>query len=74
MIEKVTAILAENLDIDAGEITAETTFEQLGLDSLDMVDLLMTIEDEFGVEVEPSEELKTVGLVVAEIEKLQAAN
>ncbi|MDF2557217.1 MAG: acyl carrier protein [Bacillales bacterium] len=70
VFEKVTGILAGNLGIDASKITSESTFEDLGLDSLDTVDLLMSIEEEFGVSIEPSESLKTVGDVVNEIKKL----
>lgn len=70
VFEKVAGILAGNLGIDASKITLESTFEDLGLDSLDTVDLLMSIEEEFGVSIEPSESLKTVGDVVNEIKKL----
>ena len=63
-LEKVSAIIAEAKDLDAQDITAESTFEDLGLDSLDTVDLIMNFEDEFGVTLEMSEDLKTVGDVV----------
>jgi acyl carrier protein len=71
VLEKVKAILAEQFDVEEDKITEETDLqEDLGADSLDVVDLLMSIEDEFEVEVpdEEIENLKTVGALVAYIE------
>ena len=70
-LEKVSAIIAEAKDLDAQDITAESTFEDLGLDSLDTVDLIMNFEDEFGVTLEMSEDLKTVRDVVELIDSLR---
>ena len=61
VFDKVAAILAEYVDTDASEITAETSFEDLGIDSLDMLDMVMALEEELGgVELELSEDIKTV--------------
>ena len=50
VLEKVKAILADQFDAEEEKITTETTIQDdLGADSLDVVDLLMTIEDEFEV-------------------------
>ncbi|MEE0956997.1 MAG: acyl carrier protein [Ruminococcus sp.] len=71
VLEKVKAILAEQFDVDEEKITVDTDLqEDLGADSLDVVDLLMSIEDEFEVEVpdEEIENIKTVGALVAYIE------
>lgn len=71
VLEKVKAILAEQFDVEEDKITVDTDLqEDLGADSLDVVDLLMSIEDEFEVEVpdEEIENLKTVGALVAYIE------
>ena len=71
VLEKVQAILAEQFDVEEDKITAETDLqEDLGADSLDVVDLLMSIEDEFEVEVpdEEIENIKTVGALVSYIE------
>ena len=58
VLEKVKAILAEQFDVEEDKITADTDLqEDLGADSLDVVDLLMSIEDEFEVEV-PDEEIE----------------
>ena len=71
VLEKLTQIIAEKLDIDASTITPETTATDLGMDSLDVAELLMDIEDNFGVTVEPSPDLKTIGDFVKAIEALQ---
>lgn len=71
VLEKVKAILAEQFDVEEDKITADTDLqEDLGTDSLDVVDLLMSIEDEFEVEVpdEEIENIKTVGSLVSYIE------
>lgn len=71
VLEKVKAILAEQFDVEEDKVTADTDLqEDLGADSLDVVDLLMSIEDEFGVEVpdDDIENIKTVGSLVSYIE------
>lgn len=72
MLEKIAAILAETMDCDPAEITEETSFHDLGLDSLDIMELLVQINEASGVKVEPNSELKTVGDVIAKIGELQA--
>lgn len=72
IFEKITAILAEQLDADAESMTNDTKIaDDLGADSLDLVDLLMSIEDEFGVEIpdEEVESLTTIGDVCDYIAK-----
>ncbi|WP_457943934.1 acyl carrier protein [Caproiciproducens sp. LBM24188] len=49
--ETVVKLLAQYRDMDTDGISMETKFEDLGIDSLDMVDLVMALEDEFGVEL-----------------------
>ena len=71
VLEKIKAILSEQFDADEDSITAETTLaDDLGADSLDVVDLLMSIEDEFEVEIpdEEVENIKTVGALVEYME------
>ncbi|MBQ7880113.1 MAG: acyl carrier protein [Clostridia bacterium] len=73
MFEKVQAMLAEALNLPAEKITAESKIlEDLGADSLDVVELLSRLEDEFGITIpdDDVEALVTVGDVAAEIEKL----
>ncbi len=72
VLEKVKSILSEQFDASEDSITAETTIQDdLGADSLDVVDLIMSIEDEFEIEVpdEEVENIKTVGNLVEFIEK-----
>jgi len=67
VFEKVKEILAEQLDADPDEMTMETKIaEELDADSLDVVELLMSIEDEFPDE--EIENLKTIGDVVEYIQ------
>ncbi|NLT58692.1 MAG: acyl carrier protein [Clostridiales bacterium] len=67
-IEKITNILVDAMGIDAASITPDATFADLGLDSLDTVDLMMKLEEAFGVTIELSEAIKTVGDLVALID------
>lgn len=73
MLEQVKKIVAEGLGVDAKDMTEETTFESLGADSLDLMDMVMSLEDEFGVEIDTEAigDLKTIGDVVRYIEGLQ---
>ena len=64
VFEKIKEILAEQLDADSDEMTMDTNIARdLGADSLDVVELLMSIEDEFEVEIpdEEIENIKTIG-------------
>jgi acyl carrier protein len=66
MFEKIRKIIAEQLGIDEEEIKLTTTFEDLGVDSLDLFQILISLEEEFEVEIpnEDAESIKTVGDVV----------
>ena len=68
MFEKLAAYLASQLDINEVDITEETTFESLDIDSLDTVEMLMDLEEELGVELEMEEKVATVGELAAFIE------
>ena len=75
MMEKLKAILVEELDVEIEAVTLEAKFkEDLEADSLDMMQLVMEIEEEFEIEVETEElaSILTVGDLVAYIEKKQA--
>ncbi|HIT33290.1 MAG TPA: acyl carrier protein [Candidatus Faecousia intestinigallinarum] len=52
MYEKLVAYAAKQLEIDAADITPDSTFESLGIDSLDVVEMVMDLENELGVELE----------------------
>ena len=69
MKEKLVAILAEYKNVDPSEIKADAPFTELGLDSLDVAELVMQIEDELDVTLEMSAAYNTVDKLVAYIEK-----
>ena len=52
MYEKLVNYAAKQLELDASEITPESTFESLGIDSLDIVEMIMDLESDLGVELE----------------------
>ena len=71
VFEKVRDILVEQLDVEEEKVSMEASImDDLGADSLDIVDLVMSLEDEFGVEIpdEEVENIKTVGDIVKYIE------
>ena len=61
MFERIAAYLAEQLAISVDEITPETTFDALGIDSLDTVEMVMDLEEVLGVDLEIDESIQTVG-------------
>ena len=66
-IEKVKKVIAEQLGVDSSEITSESHFtNDLGADSLDSVELIMALEEEYGIEIpdEDAEKIQTVGDVI----------
>ena len=73
VLEKVKEILAQKLECDASEISEGTKFEDLGIDSLDITEILMNLEDEFSITLEMDPTLSQVSDLVEKIEsKLQA--
>lgn len=72
VLEKVKMILSSQFDVEEDSITPDTNIaDDLGADSLDVVDMLMSLEDEFDVEIpdEEIERIRTVGELVAYIEE-----
>ncbi len=67
--EKVIELLKEKVDEE--NITSETKFADLGIDSLDIAELIMNIEDEFDIEMEMDASLQTVGDVVNKINEIK---
>ena len=67
IFEKVKAVIAEQTGIDESEIKLESTFtEDLNIDSLDMVELVLELEEEYGIEIDEddADKIKTIGDVV----------
>ena len=52
MYEKLVSFAARQLDLDVDEITPDSTFESLGIDSLDIVEMIMDLESELGIELD----------------------
>ena len=71
VFETIAKLLAERNDCDVSEIQRDTTFQDLGIDSLDTVEMLMDLEDELGMEIELDQKVETVGELVDFIESLR---
>ena len=72
-LQAIAELIADRTECDVNSITTESSFQGLGIDSLDTVDLLMQLEDKLGVEIELEESVTTVGELVDLIEAEQAA-
>ena len=72
VFEAIAELVAERVEKDVSEITMDSKFQDLGIDSLDTVELLMNLEDKLGIEVELDQKGETVGDLVAFIESKQA--
>ena len=71
MLERIAGIIREQLNLDNVEITEETSFkDDLGADSLDLFELVMSLEDTYGVEI-PSEELEQLTTVESVVDYLK---
>ncbi len=72
ILEKVIAVLADHAGVDASELTADTSFEALGIDSLETVEMVMELEEELDTELELDQKVATIGELVAFIEAKMA--
>ena len=63
IFEKLAALLSEQFGVDVDSITMDTSFEDLGADSLDIVDMTMAVEEEFGLEDMDEEDLSGISTV-----------
>ncbi len=70
--EKIIAVLADHLEMDPSEITEETTFADLGVDSLEAVEIMMKLEDELGIEINPQEAGTSVKELISYVDGKQA--
>lgn len=74
VFETIRGIICDQLDLDEDSVTMESNLkDDLGADSLDLVDLVMSLEDEYEIEVPDSavEDVKTIGDIVRYIEERQ---
>lgn len=65
----IAELIADRIGCDAADIRAESSFKDLGIDSLDIVELLMSLEDRAGVKIELTEKAETVGDLADLIER-----
>ena len=72
IFEKAAALLAEQFGVEADTITMDTTFEDLGADSLDIVELSMALEEEFGVSEMSEEDIAGIATVGDLVNYLQS--
>lgn len=70
IFEKIAELVAEKIDCPVEDITKETKFSDLGIDSLDLAELAMNLEDEFGITLEMSADISTIGILTDKIEEL----
>ena len=63
IFEKIAGLLSEQFGVEADSITMDTSFEDLGADSLDIVELTMAVEEEFGLENMDEDDLSGISVV-----------
>lgn len=68
ILEKIKKIIADQIGAEEENITENTSFEDLGVDSLDLFEIIISVEEEFDVQIEDAEAIKTVGDAVKFVE------
>ena len=69
VLKKLQDIISNYLDIDPKSITEESSFKDMEVDSLDMVEIVMEIEDAFGITIDETAEIQTVGDIIKLIQE-----
>ena len=72
IFEKLAALLSEQFGVDVDSITMDTSFEDLGADSLDIVEMTMAVEEEFGLEDMDEEDLSGISTVADLVRSLKS--
>jgi len=70
LFEEIREMICEQLGIEAGEVNLETTFEELGADSLDLFQIVTDLEEKYGIQIEEAEGLKTIQDAVEYVKKV----
>lgn len=60
VFDRIKNIIMEQLELEQDEITMDTSFEELGVDSLDLFQIIIEIEEAFNIQIEDAEEIKTI--------------
>ncbi len=68
VFQTIAELIADRMECDLSEIKMESTFHDLGIDSLDTVELLMSLEDKLGIEIELDQKVETIGDLVSFVE------
>ena len=71
IFDKIVETIVDSKGIDASSVTPESTFKDLNVDSLDIAEMVMTLEDEFGITIELEEGVATVQDLVNLIERIK---
>jgi acyl carrier protein len=71
VFEKIREVIVEQLGVEEEEVTMETSFEELGVDSLDLFQIIIELEEAFNVRIEDAESIKTVEDAVTYIQNKQ---
>ncbi|MGL4570883.1 MAG: acyl carrier protein [Clostridium sp.] len=69
IFEQIREVVCEQLGVDESEVKLETTFEDLGADSLDLFQVVIEIEEKFGIQLEDAESIKSIKDAVDYVEK-----
>jgi acyl carrier protein len=69
-IDAIKEVLSENLDIDPATVTPDSTLDSLGIDSLDLVEMTVDLEEKLDIEFGETEGIKTIGEMAAYIDSL----
>lgn len=69
LFEEIREVICEQLEIEKEEVTLDTTFEELGADSLDLFEVVIELEEKYNIELEDAEKIKTVQDAVKYVEE-----
>ena len=69
IFEEIREVVCEQLGVDESEVKLETTFEELGADSLDLFQVVIESEEKFGIQLEDAESIKSIKDAVEYVEK-----
>lgn len=69
IFEEIRAVVCEQLGVDEDQVKLETTFEELGADSLDLFQVVIEIEEKYGIQLEEAENIKSVKDAVDYVEQ-----
>lgn len=69
LFEEIREVICEQLEIEKEEVTLDTTFEELGADSLDLFQIVIELEEKYGIQIEEVDGLKTIKDAVNYVEE-----